>query len=187
MFISARHRAQASDRRLRETVAKNSEDLAEIRRASLQSAQSMQEMHKLLHNEFAGRLRGMQVDLDTYRERERGFIYDGLLAELASLYSDNCHLLELASEGVDPKLEQQLGYLFESISGMLERFEVTMMRSKVGEKRNNRHCQVLRRIPTTDENLHDTVVTSYNIGFYIDNRTLVKEKVDIYVYRPDEV
>ena len=56
------------------------------------------------------------------------------------------------------------------------------LRSEPGEKRNPRHCQILGRIPTGDPAKHDTVAKSYNSGFYIGNRTVIKEVVDIYIY-----
>ncbi|MCL2548977.1 MAG: hypothetical protein FWE76_07435 [Symbiobacteriaceae bacterium] len=165
---------------IQESLDEVSDSIDEIRNASLQSASSMREMHRLLHTEFAGRLRGMQVELDTYRERDRGFVYDSILSELAQIYSNHCQLLDQ-----DYANQQQLVYLFEGLLGILERFGVTLLKSSVGDERNNRHCQVLKRIPTGDESLHDRVAQSYNTGFYIENRTLVREKVDIYIYSPD--
>jgi hypothetical protein len=37
-------------------------------------------------------------------------------------------------------------------------------------------------VATSEKDKHDTVVRSHNYGFYIENRTLVEEVVDIYYY-----
>ena len=65
---------------------------------------------------------------------------------------------------------------------MIGVYGMTKLRSEQGEKRNPRHCQILGRIPTDDPAKHDTVAKSYNSGFYIGNRTVIKEVVDIYIY-----
>ena len=57
-----------------------------------------------------------------------------------------------------------------------------MLKSKAGEKRNVRHCQIVERIPTDDSELHDTVAASHSTGFYKGNRTIIKELVDVYFF-----
>ena len=68
------------------------------------------------------------------------------------------------------------------ILDLLEEYGVQRLKSNSGDKRNPRHCQVLERIPTDDPALHDTIVASHNSGFYMENRTIIKEMVDIYLY-----
>ena len=68
------------------------------------------------------------------------------------------------------------------IEDLLGVYGMEKLRSEPGEKRNPRHCQILGRIPTDDPAKHDTVAKSYNSGFYIGNRTVIKEVVDIYIY-----
>ena len=68
------------------------------------------------------------------------------------------------------------------ILDLLEEYGVQRLKSNPGDKRNTRHCQVLERIPTEDPALHDTIVASHNSGFYMENRTIIKEMVDIYLY-----
>lgn len=68
------------------------------------------------------------------------------------------------------------------IEDLLNVYGMTKQRSSQGEKRNPRHCQVLNRIPADDPAKHDTVAKSYNSGFYIGNRTIIKEMVDVYIY-----
>ena len=49
----------------------------------------LKDIHKLYHNEFAGRLRSMQDKLDYYKKLEEGRVYDGILGELARIYVIN--------------------------------------------------------------------------------------------------
>ena len=65
---------------------------------------------------------------------------------------------------------------------MLDEYGMSKIKSNHGDKRDPRHCQIHDRIITQDSSLHDTVAKSYNTGFHIGNRTVIKEKVDIYFY-----
>lgn len=139
----------------------------------------VREMHKLYHAEFAGRLKSMQDDLEQYRKIDKGRAYDDILAAIARIYGNN---ETLADEVEEPKAKKSIRYMLLDIEDLLGSYGVAKLRSNLGEKRNPRHCQVLNRIPTNDPAKHDTVAKSYNSGFYIDNRTIIKEVVDIYIY-----
>ena len=160
--------------------------ITEIRDASIASARSMHEMHRLLHEEFSGRLRDMQQELDTYRKRDRGLMYDSILTEVASLYSDGLHLLNDIDSEATPALHKQMRFHFERLQELLESYGAALLSSSAGDKRNPRHSQVMHRIATADPELHDTVAQSLSAGYYIDNRTLVKEKIDVFIYKPEE-
>lgn len=139
----------------------------------------VREMHKLYHSEFAGRLKAMQDELEQYRKIEKGRAYDDILAAIARIYGNN---ETLADEVAEPKAKKSIRYMLMDIEDLLGVYGMTKLRSEPGEKRNPRHCQILNRIPTDDPAKHDTVVKSYNSGFYIGNRTVIKEIVDIYIY-----
>jgi len=138
------------------------------------------EMNKLYHNEFSGRLQKMQAEIDEYRERDKYSIYDGILKELASLYSRDKDIIRFAENEV---LKKRLTLLFEDMLSLLNRYHVEKIESQPGDKRNIRHCDPVQLVPTECKEKHDTVVRSLSAGFYTGNRTLVKEKVDIYVYK----
>ena len=142
----------------------------------------VREMRKLYHNEFAGRLQSMQEELDKYHEVERGRMFDGILGEVAKLYSDNYTLVDKIE---DPKLQKQLKYLFLDMLQLLESNGVCTQKSEVGDKRNTKFCHVIERVPTNELEKHDTVAQSRGIGFYIENRPLIKEMVDVYIYSPE--
>lgn len=139
----------------------------------------VREMHKLYHSEFAGRLKAMQDELEQYRKIDKGRAYDDILAAIARIYGNN---ETLADEVAEPKAKKSIRYMLMDIEDLLGVYGMTKLRSEQGEKRNPRHCQILGRIPTDDPAKHDTVAKSYNSGFYIGNRTVIKEVVDIYIY-----
>jgi hypothetical protein len=146
--------------------------------SAAKTTKEIYELHKLYHNEYAKRLTAMQDELERYREVEKGRAFDGILTEIARLYSDNVFAVE---DIADEKLKKRFHYMFFDMLQMLENSGVFKQESKQGDKRNTRHCQVTERIPTCDPNLHDTVAKSFNVGFYIENRTLIKEMVRVYV------
>ncbi|MDR0662909.1 MAG: nucleotide exchange factor GrpE [Spirochaetaceae bacterium] len=153
--------------------------LKPIAESSEKTSGEIREMHKLYHNEFSSRLRSMQEELDRYHDIERGRVFDGILGDVAKLYSD---YESLVTEITDDKVKKRAIYMFQDIFQILEANGVSKLESKPGDRRNPRHCQVLERIPTDDPALHDTVKLSRNTGFYIENRTLVKELVDICIF-----
>lgn len=146
-------------------------------------AVDVKEMHKLYHNEFAGRLRTMQEELDRYHEIDRGRAFDDILREIARIYCDNENLLSIET---DETLGKRIKYLFMDMEQLLESNGVMMQKSKPGDKRNNKFCQVVERIETNHAEKHDTVVCSKATGFYTEKRPLIKELVDVYVYQADD-
>ena len=147
--------------------------------STTKAAKDIYELHKLYHNEYAKRLTAMQEELEHYRELEKGRAFDCILTEIARVYSDNVS----AVDGIaDEKIKKRFRYMFLDMLQVLENNGVSKQESKEGDKRNTRHCQVTERILIGDPNLHDTVAKSINIGFYIENRTLIKEMVRVFVY-----
>ena len=137
------------------------------------------EMHRLYHGEYAGRLRNMQEELDQYHKLESGRAFDDILSAIARIYGNYDSLPE---EVQDPKAKKHLKYLFMDLEDLLTTYRVGILRSSIGDKRNVRHCQIVNRIPTSDPAKHDTIAKSHNTGFYIDNRTIIKELVDVWFY-----
>lgn len=160
-------------------IEKIRHDIAESAEASKKTFAELREIHKLYHNEFAGRLKSMQDELDTYHKADRGHAFDGILSAIARIYGNNETLVD---EIADPKTKKHVKYMLLDILDLLEEYGVQRLKSNPGDKRNPRHSQVLERIPTDDPTLHDTIVASHNSGFYMENRTIIKEMVDIYLY-----
>jgi len=153
--------------------------LKDIAETSAKTVGEVREMHKLYHNEFANRLKSMQEELEQYREIDRGRIYDGILGEIAKLYSDNESVIDDIAEA---KVAKKINYMLMDIVQILEANGVHRQKSSIGDQRNVRFCQVVERIPTDNPSLHDTVAKSRSTGFYKENRALIKELVDIYLY-----
>lgn len=160
-------------------IEKIRHDIEESAEASKKTFTELREIHKLYHNEFAGRLKSMQDELDAYHKADRGHAFDGILSAIARIYGNNETLVD---EIDDPKTKKHVKYMLLDILDLLEEYGVQRLKSNPGNKRNPRHCQVLERIPTDDPTLHDTIVASHNSGFYMENRTIIKEMVDIYLY-----
>lgn len=160
-------------------IEKIRHDIAESAEASKKTFTELREIHKLYHNEFAGRLKSMQDELDAYHKADRGHAFDSILSAIARIYGNNETLVD---EIADPKTKKHVKYMLLDILDLLEEYGVHRLKSNSGDKRNPRHCQVLERIPTDDPALHDTIVASHNSGFYMENRTIIKEMVDIYLY-----
>lgn len=160
-------------------IEKIRHDIAESVEASKKTFAELREIHKLYHNEFAGRLKSMQDELDAYHKADRGHAFDSILSAIARIYGNNETLVD---EIADPKTKKHVKYMLLDILDLLEEYGVQRLKSNPGDKRNPRHCQVLERIPTDDPTLHDTIVASHNSGFYMENRTIIKEMVDIYLY-----
>lgn len=153
--------------------------VTEISAATQRSAVEIREMHRLYHNEFASRLKSMQDELDQYHNVDRGKTFDGILSAIARIYSNNETLVD---EIEDPKVRKHVRYMLLDLSDLLEEYGVLKLKSEVGDKRNTRHCQIVERIPTEAPALHDTIAASHNTGFHKDNRTIIKELVDVYFH-----
>jgi molecular chaperone GrpE (heat shock protein) len=164
---------------IRAGIERLAQELKPIAESSWKTAGEIREIHRLYHNEFANRLKSMQEELERYHEMEKGRTFDGILGEIAKLYSGNEPLVE---EITDDKVNKRIRYMFMDMLQILEANGVSMLKSKPGDKRNTRHCQVVERIPTENPDLHDTVKLSRSTGFYVENRSLVKEFVDIYLF-----
>lgn len=139
----------------------------------------VREIHKLYQNEFAGRLRTMQTELDQYHKSDQRKVYDEILSDVARIYNN----YEDLGEGIeDAKLKKNINYLMMDLTELLENYDVKILKSNPGDKRNPYHSKIVERILTENKDKHDTVAKSYNTGFYIENRTLIKEIIDVYVY-----
>lgn len=166
------------------SVKRIDERLQKIEDTERRLFSEVREMHKLYHSEFAGRLKTMQDELEQYRKIDKGRVYDDILAAIARIYGNNETLEE---EVTDAKAKKSIKYMLLDIEDLLGVYGMTKIRTQQGEKRNPRHCQILNRITTDDPAKHDTVAKSYNSGFYIGNRTVIKEVVDVYIFEGQSV
>ena len=155
------------------------EKAAKIEKVAAMTKDEVIQLHKLCHYEFNDRLRKAESELNRYQEIEKGRVFDGVLGEIARLYSGNITILD---EIYEPKIQKRLRNMFLDLLQLLENNGISKQESKKGDKRNTKYCQVIERIPTDDPVLDDTVDESLSVGFYIENRPLIKEMVHIRVY-----
>jgi hypothetical protein len=71
--------------------------------------------------------------------------------------------------------------MFDDIVQILEANGVCKQKSSVGDKRNAKFCHVIERISTENIEFQDTVALSRGTGFYVENRPLIKEPIDVYL------
>ena len=143
----------------------------------------VRELHKLYHNEFAGRLKSMQDELDYYRNVEKGRAFDDILKGIAGIYNS---YETLPDEIEDLKTKKGISYLLEDLKELVGQYGMTALRSDPNQtpkpKRDPRRCKVVKRQPTDNPDEHETISKSYNTGFQIGNRVVIEERVDIFVY-----
>ncbi len=81
--------APRGDGRILESLAEIGDRLSGQQDSMAKMQTEIREMHRLYHNEFAGRLKTMQEELEEYHEIDRGRVFDDILREIARIYSDN--------------------------------------------------------------------------------------------------
>lgn len=160
-----------------------SKDIDEIAHGERKLFEEVREMHRLYHGEFTGRLRTMQEELDRYHKVDRGRAYDEILGAIAQIYGNNETLPE---EIAEPRAKKSAKYMLMEIADLLTEYGVTLHKTPVGEKRSSRFCQIQTRISTENPDLHNTIAKSYNTGFSIEGRPIIKETVDVYCYEKEQ-
>lgn len=124
---------------------------------------------------------GMQHDLDELKAQCNGEQFNPILKEIATMYVEYHSLLE---EDLEPRVSKNLMSMFEQMADLLADYEAEVCRTPVGETRQTRVCKVLKKIPTGDKHLHNTVANSRKPGVVRGRTVLYPEFVDVYVYDP---
>lgn len=125
---------------------------------------------------------GMQRDLDDLRQQLSGTSFNGILKEIATMYSDYQLLLEDAE--MPKRSRNNLLSLFGQMEDLLADYDAEIFVSKVGDLRPKNQCKIIEKIPTGDESLHNTIARSRKPGVIRDRLVLFHEWVDVYVYDP---
>lgn len=122
---------------------------------------------------------GMQHDLDELKAQSNGEQFNPILKEIATLYVEYHSLLE---EQLESRVSKNLMAMFEQMADLLADYEAEVCRTPVGEVRQTRICKVVKKIPTGDKKLHNTVANSRKPGVVRGRTVLYPEFVDVYVY-----
>ena len=158
-------------------------NITNINDSTSKIAKEIRDLHRLYHGEFTTQIQSMEDELERFRKIEKGRVFDEILADLANLYSKNEDIQTLTQVEL---VQKRLQVMFSQILQILENYDVYMLKSQPGDKRNNRHCIVLEKIPTENKEQHDTILKSRNTGFFKESRTIVKEMVDVFIYKENK-
>lgn len=125
---------------------------------------------------------GMQRDLDTLKEQMNGEQFNPLLKEIASVYVEYQTLLD--DESISDRSRKNLHALFEQLEDMLSDYDAEVCRSEVGSVRQTRTCKIIEKIPTGDQEKHNTIAASRKPGVVRGRSVLYPEFVDVFVFDP---
>ncbi len=126
--------------------------------------------------------RGMQQDIDTYKEQLSQERFDGILKDIATIYVEYGSVLD--DESMAERTKKNIRSLFEQLEDVLTDYGAEIVRSNEGEVRRTRITKVINKIPVDDEPKHNTIAKSRKPGVVRDRVVLYPEFVDIYVYEP---
>ena len=123
---------------------------------------------------------GMQSELDELRKEKKGEQYNSILKEIAEMYSVFRPLL--TNEENADKRERNIRSLFSQMEELLEDYDAEAFETKPGQPRPLRLTKIMRKIPTADRALHDTVARSIRPGVRKEKLVLSEEYVEVFVY-----
>ncbi len=126
--------------------------------------------------------RGMQQDIDSYKEQLSGERFDGILKDIATIYVEYGSVLGDVS--MEERTKKNLRSMFEQLEDILTDYGAEIVRSSEGEVRRTRVTKVINKETTDNEALHNTIAKSRKPGVVRDRVVLYPEFVDIYVYEP---
>lgn len=125
---------------------------------------------------------GMQRDLDKLKEQLTGEQFNPILKEIASTYVEYQSLLD--DESISERSRKNLYSLFEQLEDILSDYGADVCRSEIGAVRQTKTCKIIEKIPTGQQEKHNTVASSRKPGVVRDRVVLYPEFVDVYVYDP---
>lgn len=125
---------------------------------------------------------GMQRDLDKLKEQLTGEQFNPILKEIASTYVEYQSLLD--DESISERSRKNLHSLFEQLEDILSDYGADVCRSEIGSVRQTKTCKIIEKIPTGQQEKHNTVASSRKPGVVRDRVVLYPEFVDVYVYDP---
>jgi molecular chaperone GrpE (heat shock protein) len=138
-----------------------------------------------------------QEELDQLRKGLYRQLLEPLLITLARIYVDYLGNLErikdpkqesaeISEEDVQKhfkRLKNNFSNMFDDFLQLLEENDVEKYESKIGDRYSPKFCKVTVKIETADKEQHGAVAKSLSPGFYIGNRVLLPEQVEVYVFK----
>ena len=148
----------------------------------LQNKNSRQLVQSLRENvNFQNQVRlGMQSELDTLKEQQRGEQFTPILKAVATVCVEYRKLL--ADEALTKKTRRTLRLMFDELEDILAEYDAEIFTSAVGEQRRPLLTKIVNTVTTADKTLHNTIARSRRPGVIRNGRPLYREFVDVYVY-----
>lgn len=148
----------------------------------LQNKNSRQLVQSLRENvNFQNQVRqGMQKELETLKEQQRGELFTPILKSVATVCVEYRKIL--SDESVPKRLRRTLSLMFDELEDILSEYDAEVFSSAVGEQRRPLLTKIVNTVETSDKNLHNTIAKSRRPGVIRNGRPLYREFVDVYVY-----
>lgn len=148
----------------------------------LQNKNSRQLVQSLRENvNFQNQVRlGMQRELETLKEQQRGEQFTPILKAVATVCVEYRKLL--ADEALSKKTRRTLRLMFDELEDILAEYDAEIFTSEVGEPRRPLLTKIVNTVTTADKNLHNTIAHSRRPGVIRNGRPLYREFVDVYVF-----
>ena len=125
---------------------------------------------------------GMQKDIDALKEQQSGEQFNPILKEIASMYVEYQSLLE--DESISNLSRKNLKALFEQMEDLLTDYDAEITRSEIGAVRQTRSTKIIGKVPTAEQDKHNTIAMSRKPGVLRGRTVLYPEFVDVFVYDP---
>ena len=125
---------------------------------------------------------GMQSDLNELKKQVSGEQFTPILKEIATTYVEYQSILD--DETISNRSRKNIQALFEQLEDILSDYGAEVFRSEIGSVRQARICKVIERIPTGQQEKHNTIAKSRKPGVVRDRLVLYPEFVNVFVYDP---
>ena len=123
---------------------------------------------------------GMQKDIDALKEQQSGEQFNPILKEIASMYVEYQSLL--GDESILNLSRKNLKALFEQMEDLLTDYDAEITRSEIGTVRQTRSTKIIGKVPTAEQDKHNTIAMSRKPGDLRGRIVLYPEFVDVFVY-----
>ena len=148
----------------------------------LQNKNSRQLVQSLRENvNFQNQVRlGMQKELETLKEQQRGEQFTPILKSVATVCVEYRKIL--SDDAVPKKLRRTLSLMFDELEDILSEYDAEIFSSAIGEQRRPLLTKIVNTVATNDKNLHNTIAQSRRPGVMRNGKPLYREYVDVYVF-----
>lgn len=123
---------------------------------------------------------GMQEELETFREQQRGEQFTPILKAIAAVCVEYRSLLD--DESIIGRSRRKLQLLFDELEDILADYDAEVFHSNKGEQRRALLTKIINTVPTANPDFHNKIARSRRAGVIRNGRPLYREYVDVYVY-----